>query len=130
MVPTELPPLSDGAEPASEVLPAPLLVALISTKFWPLLVGILDRAMGVCCVSGLALPYLLLEKNDVDCVGSFEALGALDVIEAVLDKPSDALLFLSSFSGCLADRKPNAPREAIVAAGFATHLYYWYRLRA
>ena len=69
--------------------------------------------------SGLVL--LLLEKNDVDCVGGFEALEAHDVIEAFRDSPNGALS-LFSLSGCLADRKPNAAREAIVAAGFATQL--------
>lgn len=62
---------------------------------------------------------LLLEKKEDDVVGSFEALGVLDAIEGVRDSPTGVLFFLSSFSGCFADRKPNAPREAIVAFGSA-----------
>ena len=62
---------------------------------------------------------LLLEKNELDEVGSFDALGWLEVIDGVLDNPVGVLLFLLSLSGCFADRNPKVPREAISVAGSA-----------
>lgn len=50
-------------------------------------------------------------------MGSCEVFDVVDVIEDLLDGPTGIRSFDSvEFSVCLADRKPNAPREAIVAA--------------
>lgn len=73
-------------------------------------------------VSPIAL-LLLREKKDVDCTGNLEVSDAVDVIEFFLDNPTGSRSFeLVDFSVCLADRKPNAPREAIVAAWLAAAL--------
>ena len=83
----------------------------------------LDGGLGVVAILGsippLVLLGLFLEKKDVECVGSFDELDVLAVIEGALDSPMGVLLLLSSFSGCFVARKPNVPREAIVAAGVA-----------
>lgn len=73
---------------------------------------------------GSTLPRLLLrEKNDEDCADCFEALDAADDVIDARRPGSVANLPLSSvFSACLADRKPKAPREAMVAGWPATHL--------
>ena len=73
---------------------------------------------------GSALTRLLLrEKNEVDWEGTFEILDVADVIEDLRERPAGVLSFESvGFSVCLADRKPNAPREAIVPAWLATAL--------
>lgn len=66
---------------------------------------------------------LLREKKDVDCIGTFEVFDVVDVIEALLDSSTGIRSFGSvDFSACLADRKPNAVREAIVAAWLAAAL--------
>ena len=70
------------------------------------------------CVSALLLLFLLREKNEED-EGVFEALGALDACEGALASPVVVPLFFSFFSACFAERKPKAPREAIVAVGVA-----------
>ena len=75
---------------------------------------------GVFDMSVLVLVCLFLEKKDVECEGALEVVGALDVKDGVLDN-AGVLVFLSSFSVCFADRNPNAPREAILTAGFARH---------
>lgn len=75
-------------------------------------------------VEGSTLARLLpREKKDVDCMGNFEVFDVVDVIEDLLDSPTGILSFGSvDFSVCLADRKPNAPREAIGAAWLAAAL--------
>lgn len=83
----------------------------------------LDGGFGVVAILVSASPFVLLclflEKKDVEWVGSFDELGVLAVIEGALDSPKGVLLLLSSFSDCFAARKPNVPREAIVAVGVA-----------
>ena len=73
-------------------------------------------------VKASALTRLLLrEKKDVVWEGNFEALDAVDVIEDFRESPTGILSFDSvGFSVCLAGRKPNAVREAMVAAWLAT----------
>ncbi len=57
------------------------------------------------------------EKKDVDCMGNFKEFDVVDIIEALLVGPTGIRSNGSvDFSVCLADRKPNAPLEAIVAA--------------
>ena len=61
---------------------------------------------------------LLLEKKEVDCMVGLELLVVVDVIDDFRDRLLGALSFSfasAGFSVDLADRKPNAPREAIVA---------------
>ena len=102
-------------------LPGSLAVELSCSVLCVLPTGMLE---GVVVLVGSVLPRLLpREKNEVDCPDCFEALDAAeDVIEA-LHAGSTAVLPLSSdLSAGLADRKPNAPREAIVAGWLATHL--------
>jgi hypothetical protein len=79
---------------------------------------------GVVVLVGSVLPRLLLrEKNDVDCPDCFEVLDAAeDVIEALRPGSVAVLPLSSALSAGFADRKPNAPREAIVAGWLATHL--------
>ena len=107
------------------------MVELSCSVFCVLPIGMLE---GVVVLVGSVLPRLLLrEKNDVDCPDCFEVLDAAeDVIEA-LRPGSVAVLPLSSalsaLSAGFADRKPNAPREAIVAGWLATHLKAIWRLR-
>jgi len=75
-------------------------------------------------VEGSTVARLLLrEKKDVDGMGNFEVFDIVDVIEDLLDGPTDIRSFDSfDFSVCLGDRKPKAPREAIVAAWLAAAL--------
>ncbi len=66
---------------------------------------------------------LLLEKNDVDWEGAFEGLDAVEVIEDFRESPIGILSFDSDvLSVCFVERKPKAPREAMVAAGLASAL--------
>ena len=61
---------------------------------------------------------LLLEKKEVDCIVGLELLVVVEVIDDFRDRLLGILSFSFAsavFSVGLADRKPNAPREAIVA---------------
>ena len=74
--------------------------------------------------STLGRLFLPREKKEEECVGNFEVLDAEDAIAmgGLGDGPSDIFSFDSALPGCFADLKPNAPREAIVAAWLAKHL--------
>ncbi len=62
------------------------------------------------------------EKKEEDDVGILEALGAEDAMGDLDGGPTDIFSFDSALPGCFADLKPNAPREAIVAAWLAKPL--------
>lgn len=103
--------------------PGSLLLELMLAEACALPTGRLD-GVAIFEVGGSTLArLLLLEKKDVDCVGSLEVLEVVDVMDDLRDGPTGILSFCSGgFSACLADRKPNAPREAMVAAWLATAL--------
>ena len=61
------------------------------------------------------------EKKEEEWVGIFEVLGAEDVMGGLDDEPTDIFSFDSALPDCFVDLKPNAPREAIVAAWLAKH---------
>lgn len=100
------------------LLPAPILAASCSLPTG------MPEEVAILAVGGSTLARLLLrEKNDVDCMGGFDVSDVVDVIDDLLDSPTGIRSFDSvGFSVCLADRKPNAPREAIVAAWLAAAL--------
>lgn len=103
-------------------IPGSLLLELILTEVWLPAIGMLDDGGTFGAGdSAFVLLCLFLEKNEVDCEGSFEELEAEDVMEVFRIRLVGSLSFCSSLSGCFADRNPNVPREAIVAAGFASH---------
>lgn len=64
---------------------------------------------------------LLREKKEEECVGIFEELDAEDAMGGLGDGPTGVFSFDSALPDCFADLKPNAPREAIVAAWLAKH---------
>lgn len=67
----------------------------------------------------LCLP---LEKKEEECVGIFEIWDAEDAEDAMGglgDGPTGIFSFDSALPDCFVDLKPNAPREAIVAAWLA-----------
>lgn len=72
--------------------------------------------------STLARVCLPREKNEEECAGIFEVLDAEDAMGGLGDGPTGIFSFDSALPGCFADLKPNAPREAIVAAWLAKHL--------
>ena len=69
------------------------------------------------------------KKKEEECVGIFEVLDAVDAMGGLGDGPTGVFSFDSALPDCFADLKPNAPREAIVAAGHAKHSNKLQRLR-
>ena len=66
--------------------------------------------------------YFPRAKKEEGFVGTLEVLDAEEVIGVFGDCPWDVFSFASALPDCFADLKPNAPREAIVAAWLAEHL--------
>lgn len=62
------------------------------------------------------------EKKEEEWVGIFEVLDAEDAMGGLGDGPTGIFSFDSALPECFADRKPNVPREAIVAAWLAKQL--------
>lgn len=85
--------------------------------------GIPEEDATVDVVGSALARVLLLEKKDVGGIGNLEVLELVDVIDGFRERDLGILspaFGFAGFSVCLADRKPNAPREAIVAAWLAT----------
>lgn len=62
---------------------------------------------------------LAREKKEEEWVGIFETLDAEDAMGGLGDGPTGIFSSDSALPDCLVDLKPNAPREAIVAAWLA-----------
>lgn len=61
------------------------------------------------------------EKKEAECVGTLEVLDAEEAMGGLGDGPTGTFSFDSALPDCFADLKPNAPREAIVAAWLPEH---------
>ena len=105
------------------IAPGSLLLEPILTGFCTFPLGT-PEGVAIFDVDGSILTlFLLREKKDVDWEGIFEAFEAVDVIEDFRERPTGGFSFDSgAFSVCLAERKPNAPREAMVAVCPSTAL--------
>ena len=64
---------------------------------------------------------LAREKKDDECVGILEVSDADGATGGLDNGPTGFFSFDSALPDCFADLKPNAPREAIVAAWLAKH---------
>lgn len=62
------------------------------------------------------------EKNEAGWVGNLEVLVAEDAMDGPGGGPTGTFSFDSALPGCFADLKPNAPREAMVAARLPKHV--------
>lgn len=91
-------------------------------KLWGLLVEVWEDD-GTFEDEGSTFGRLCLprEKKEEECVGTLVAVDAEDAMGGLGDGPTDIFSFDSAFPGCFVDLKPNAPREAIVAAWLAKH---------
>lgn len=71
--------------------------------------------------STLARLCLPREKKE-ECVEILEVFGAEDAMGGLDDEPTDTFSLDSALPESFPDLKPNAPREAMVAARLAQHL--------
>ena len=72
---------------------------------------------------------LAREKKDDECVGILEVFDAGGATGGLGNGPTGFFSFDSALPDCFADLKPNAPREAIVAAWLAKHSNFSQRWR-
>lgn len=91
---------------------------------WSELCGLLDEVIEDVATFGdkgppLDQPCLPREKKEEEWVGVLEVLDAKDATGGLGDGPTGVFSFESALPDCFADLKPNAPREAIVAAWLA-----------
>ena len=101
--------------------------SLLDVVTWSELCGLLVEVWEVVATiegKGSTLGRLCFarEKNEAEWVGILEVLVAEDAMDGLGGGPTGTFSFDSALPGCFADLKPNAPREAIVAAWLPKHL--------
>ena len=79
--------------------------------------------------STLARLCLPREKKEEECVDILKVLDAEDTTGGLDDEPTGTFSLDSALAESFPDLKPNAPREAIVAARLAKHLHRLRRWR-
>lgn len=118
----EIPNGALRAGSAIVLVPGSLLVVGTWSELCGLLVEVLEDAATFedegSTFGRLCLPR---EKKEEECVGIFDAPGAEDAMGGLGDGPIGIFSFGSALPECFVDLKPNAPREAIVAAWLAKH---------
>ena len=118
--------MSDPTFRAGSIL-IPVAGPFLVVVTWSELCGLLAEVLELVAIfagKGPTLGRLCFarEKNEAAWVGNLDVLDAEDSMGGLGDGPNGTFSFDSGLPDCFADLKPNAPREAIVAAWLPKHV--------